>query len=95
MKRKRHFQTRKWEWMGHSPVLCSPDEFMGNRDAAGALGRLNVSLLIARMILDPAYLEDGTPGVTRESVMRDLEWKRAAGLRRRFWRRVTGVLTWF
>ncbi len=91
---QKSFEIRKWERHGHGPRLVKRDEFMTKREAARALRRLNVSALIVRRILSPAYLEDGTSGVTKASVDRDLEWKRTAGIWRRVWRRVTGVLRW-
>lgn len=92
---KLHPLLRHWERVGIPAVLVEPEDFMTFKKAARTLRRVTVRPLVLRGIIDPAYLADGTPGVTKESVMRDLEWKTNTGLPRRLWRRFTGVIRWF
>lgn len=56
-------------------------------DAARLLGRSEVLGLVYREVLDPAVMESGYQGVTRESVERELEWQRTATGWQRFRRR--------
>jgi len=51
-------------------------------------GALSVGHLKASGVLEPAFLPDGTEGVTRTSVERELEWHRSAPLWRRVLRRL-------
>lgn len=51
-------------------------------------GALSAGLLKSSGVLEPAFLPDGTEGVTRMSVERELEWRRSAPLWRRVLRRL-------
>ena len=63
-------------------------------EALQAKTALSIGALIARDILQPASLADGTEGVTRSSVEAELTWRRQAGFWRRLRRRLGGILHW-
>ncbi len=70
---------------------------MTQDEAAQALNAktmLSIGALIARGIIEPAFLDDGTEGVTRRSVEKELTWRRSASLWARLRRRISGILHW-
>lgn len=77
---------------GPEVVLCDRNDLLTMAEAARILERVNVRFSIFRGYLDPAYAEDGSCGVSRESVTRELEWCRSATLLQRTWRKVKSVL---
>lgn len=80
---------RRW---GNEAVTVERADFLTQEEAAQTLGRLGVGLLLARRILRPAFLEDGSEGVTRESVEAELEWQASAGPIRKVRRAIGGFL---
>ena len=85
---------RRW---GHDFPCLERADFMTQEEAAEALGRsttLGIGLLIGRQILRPAFLVDGTEGITRESVEAELEWRRSASSMRKLRRALGGLLHW-
>ena len=64
---------RRW---GNEAVTVERAVFLTQEEAAQVLGRLGVGLLLARRILKPAFLEDGSEGVTREPVELSLSGRR-------------------
>jgi hypothetical protein len=81
------------------PIAGEAADFMTESEAEALLARprrlpASARRLCARGILQEAWLSTGERGVTRSSVMGELEWRREASLWRRFTRAVGGVVHW-
>jgi hypothetical protein len=81
------------------PIAGDGEDFMTESGAEALLARPrrlppSARMLCARGILQEAWLSTGERGVTRSSVMSELEWRREASLWRRFIRAVGGVVHW-
>jgi hypothetical protein len=63
-------------------------------EAARRLGRSEVHGLVMRGVLQPAVMATGFQGVTRESVDRELEWKRTSSRGQRIRRGAREVADW-
>lgn len=55
---------------------------------------LSYGSLIARGVLQPAFLEDGTEGFTRDSVEAEVRWQRYARPAQRVRRAIAWFLHW-
>jgi len=86
---------RRW---GLKAPTVERSDFLTQEEAARVLsaraGTLSVGAMIARRILEPAFLPDGTEGVSRSSVEEEVEWRRTASFVRRLSRRIGGILHW-
>lgn len=67
---------------------------ISHEEAARLLGRSEVHGLVMRGVLEPAVMTSGFPGVTKESVDRELEWQRTSTRWQRARRRAQEVLDW-
>jgi hypothetical protein len=90
-RRRRIF--RRW---GFDTTAVGAEDFLSPATAAEVLGTdvEGVAWRITRRILHPAYLEDGTEGVTRASVEAESHWQATAPWWKRLARAVGGVLQW-
>ena len=83
-------------WGVPAPTVPAAD-FMTQQEAASELSAkipLTVGVLIARGILEPAFLRGDEEGVTRRSVEAELRWRRETGFWRRLRRRLGGIIHW-
>lgn len=81
------------------PIVSEDEDFMSDSEAARLLARPrrlppSAGMLCARGILQEAWLRNGKHGVTKSSVIAELEWRRTASLWHRFTRAVGGVIHW-
>lgn len=89
-------QRRGRFWL-RPPIVVDETDFLSTDEAAAALDRrgvYTVNLLVARGILQPAFVSDGRQGVTAQSVMAELEWQRTASRWRKFTRGLGGIIHW-
>lgn len=77
-------------------IEVATEDFVSNDVAAKRLG-VSVPAIKWRSgwILHPAYLSDGSEGVTRASLEAEVEWQKNARWWKRLIRGVGGVLRWF
>ena len=79
-------------WGLETPTVDKQD-FLSREEARVVLGKstyLSYGSLISRRILNPAFLDDGTEGFTRDSVEAEVRWQHEAGP----WQRLRRVIGW-
>lgn len=87
-----------WQRFGVEAPTVERHDFLTEYEAYRALrllgGPLSVGALKIQGVLQPAFLSDGTEGVTRASVEAELEWRRRSPLWRRCLRRLRRWARW-
>lgn len=81
--------------------VVAQSNFLTEQEAAELLGRRRI-MVVALVIdgaLHPAILYDQKSpepieGVTRDSVLQEIEWRKNAGLVKRWWRRIKWLANW-
>ncbi len=91
-------QHRRRFWL-RPPLVVDESDYMTTDEAKAALKSRagpspNINLLVARGILQPCFVGDGRQGVTRSSVVAEIEWRRTASRWRKFTRFLGGILHW-
>ena len=68
---------RNW---GLDASIVDAEDLVSQPEAADLLGRRTASIgfLVARGILEPVFLTDGTEGVSRASVQAEVRWRQEA-----------------
>jgi len=87
-----------WQRFGVEAPTVERQDFLTEYEAYRALrlpgGPLSIGALKAHGVLQPAFLANGTEGVTRASVESELEWRRTTPLWRRCLRRLRHWAHW-